>query len=961
MANQLRYYTNNIYIKSSGIIENETYLNKYSIHQVRNIIFDNLVNLCKLFTSNTYTNIIFNENIIQNNNNNEYALNILSNNNYPFINFNNIRHGIVFFNEDGHSLSIIYNKNIINENEKKSKEEYESLKSLFNLGKNKNEEEDLINYNEINNEKYLEEIKKVFDLKNCIKNEEKANKDKDSILYKLDSLEEITKNYIFNSDNYIKLILILLKLRAKIPIILMGETGCGKTFLIKILSKLLYQKKLFENYKSKKQNKKINYDFLILNFHSGIGNNDIINWIKEKQLLKDKNNNNKNNNDLIYVFFDEINTCNSMSLINEILCKHTMNGEELKENITFIAACNPYRKKTEKETKKEIVGLIKEKKKSKNVYLVNPLPFTLLNFIYDFGYLKQEDEKKYIQNLIDLFINDLKKKKENIDDNLFRTVARIMEESIDFSQNFIRENLGVSSVSLREIKKFFIIFEYLIDFLPKLNEFNENLRFIKIYNIFLYKICIYVSIYYCYCLKIIYKEIQKNFKTKIIKEIKDINKNIIKYPEIYEDIFINQFKLENGIAKNQYLKKNLFITFICIMTKLPLFIVGKPGSSKSLSIKILSENLNGENSFNEFFKQFPKMICVYYQGSLNSTSEEIEQIFNKANKIISSEENIPVIHFDEIGLAEISPNNPLKVLHEKLEIDDEIIKSSFVGISNWELDASKMNRGIYINVPDPDENDLINTAKQISDSYGINKGENENKFFENIAKTYFNYQKNYNYDIPNFHGARDFYNLIKYCSQQIKDKNKKLENNELIEIAKKGIERNFGGLKNSILNFKKLFTNNYNNYDNYDNNDNKILLDYNKINLIEHIKNNISETNSRYLILIAKENINENLIKFILKKKKKENYFYLIGSNFENDVINEDYNMKIINKLKNSIENGNLIIIKNLDKLYPSLYYLFNQSYEIKGDNKYIKISYGSSYSKYYKLNEKFRVVILLN
>ena len=36
----------------------------------------------------------------------------------------------------------------------------------------------------------------------------------------------------------------------------MGETGCGKTFLIKILSKLLYQQKLFENYNSKKKNKK---------------------------------------------------------------------------------------------------------------------------------------------------------------------------------------------------------------------------------------------------------------------------------------------------------------------------------------------------------------------------------------------------------------------------------------------------------------------------------------------------------------------------------------------------------------------------------------------------------------------------------------------------------------------------------------------------------------------------------
>ena len=43
------------------------------------------------------------------------------------------------------------------------------------------------------------------------------------------------------------------------------------------------------------------------------------------------------------------------------------------------------------------------------------------------------------------------------------------------------------------------------------------------------------------------------------------------------------------------------------MTKLPLFIVGKPGSSKSLSIKILSENLNGENSFNEFSSKQKKV------------------------------------------------------------------------------------------------------------------------------------------------------------------------------------------------------------------------------------------------------------------------------------------------------------------------------------------------------------------
>jgi E3 ubiquitin-protein ligase RNF213 len=72
---------------------------------------------------------------------------------------------------------------------------------------------------------------------------------------------------------------------------------------------------------------------------------------------------------------------------------------------------------------------------------------------------------------------------------------------------------------------------------------------------------------------------------------------------------------------------------------------------------------------------------------------------------------LPVLVFDEIGLAELSRHNPLKVLHNKLEIENR--KIGFVGISNWRLDASKMNRALYLARPDPDEDDLIFTAKCI--------------------------------------------------------------------------------------------------------------------------------------------------------------------------------------------------------------------------------------------------------
>ena len=48
-----------------------------------------------------------------------------------------------------------------------------------------------------------------------------------------------------------------------------------------------------------------------------------------------------------------------------------------------------------------------------------------------------------------------------------------------------------------------------------------------------------------------------------------------------------------------------------------------------------------------------------------------------------------------VGLAEHSPDMPLKVLHGIL-VDPPI---AVVGISNWTLDAAKMNRAICLQRP----------------------------------------------------------------------------------------------------------------------------------------------------------------------------------------------------------------------------------------------------------------------
>ncbi len=76
--------------------------------------------------------------------------------------------------------------------------------------------------------------------------------------------------------------------------------------------------------------------------------------------------------------------------------------------------------------------------------------------------------------------------------------------------------------------------------------------------------------------------------------------------------------------------ENVFTSLVCLMNKIPILIIGNPGSSKSLSIKMLNSNLRGENSTAPFCKELPEINMIYYQGSQASTSKGVEQVFDKA-------------------------------------------------------------------------------------------------------------------------------------------------------------------------------------------------------------------------------------------------------------------------------------------------------------------------------------------
>ena len=812
--------------------------------------------------------------------------------------------------------------------------------------------------------------------------------DEDKVIDNIKTIvSEKFKNYVFTRDNFIKMILLILRIRAGLPTILMGETGCGKTYLLEMFSLLYCQNP--EN-------------IYTLKFHSGIKDKDINDFIqnsikenekKEKELIDkfskefdddykkdiEKKSNeekrirdnmnifesfinkfyntiitpegykkyNKDNikkaiekkikNRKIIIFFDEINTCNSLGLIKQIMCDKSYREKyKIPDRFIIICACNPYRILNKNNQKLQFGLNLRNTKKRKLVYTVNPLPFSLFNFVLDFKDLTKETTKKYIE----IMTKEMSRESEFI------------EKLLEMSHFFVKEKSDISSVSLREIQRFNKMYKFFDKYLKEDRKIkSQNQR---------EKEAVILSLYFCYYLRLPTKLLRNEYLEEI-KKIEDIP-----FIEVSkrESEFITDKILDGKkeYVKNKALIENLFCEYVCILNKEPLIICGKPGASKSLSIQLLIDAMRGKFSSNKFFRKYEEVIPSFYQCSLTSNSESVQKVFDRArNKLKNNNNSInSLVYMDEMGIADESKNNPLKVLHNELDKNikyNENEKISFIGISNWSLDASKMNRAINIVVEEPDEDSIIETAKEIAKAINEVIECKSQKLISSISKAYYYYINDYqpNQGKVDFHGFRDFYYLIKYIFNNISEKySKNIEDynsDKCLEFVYKGIIRNFGGIEKSITIIKQKFLKFY-----FD--ENKKMDEISNYNVINSIYENIdSKINSRYLLLIGKNELNEKLLKEILKDKK-----YEIISDKDLEVYDNKNNgvLNLLLKIQLLMENEIILILKNLEILYPSLYELFNKNYNKYGNNKkFTRISYENKQSLLY-VNDNFRIIILV-
>ena len=233
---QFKKFTENIYFNYKIAEEDGK---EELIEKARKSVIKNFIELTKIFTCSPFDSVLLKQKKSRElfgkydeNQDREDGINSLIEDKKEIFSFEKISPSLVFFNKDGGSLSIISNNN-------KNEQGYKDLKELWNSqnpdkGEEGEKELELEDYKNMDHENFLEQIKILFSLNKM----------------KVEDLKELCEelgNYIFVSDNFIKMVRILLNIEAKIPVILMGETGVGKTKLLEMLSKLYSKSK--ENYR----------------------------------------------------------------------------------------------------------------------------------------------------------------------------------------------------------------------------------------------------------------------------------------------------------------------------------------------------------------------------------------------------------------------------------------------------------------------------------------------------------------------------------------------------------------------------------------------------------------------------------------------------------------------------------------------------------------------------------------
>ena len=770
-------------------------------------------------------------------------------------------------------------------------------------------------------------------------------------------IDQSDSNYVLTYDNFYKIIYIHLVMEyTNDPIILMGQTGCGKTATVKYMCQELKLAKLTE-----------------ITIHAGYSSEELCDLIFQQAKIAKENDRQE-----MWLFLDELNTSPSMALLSEIISDRVLQGVEIPKNLKFIAACNPYvrvklsveRKglwyyKRSEESSNELSDSMKRSYNNRAdpmnlVYNVHPITATLQDYVWEFTEIGEVSERFYVEAILDRsegnapgFFYRKEEKKDNKEKNEIKeTIITLILKSHQYFK--INERRNQIFVSLRDIvryKKLFLFFNLKLN-LSYLESAIMASLFCYYYRIstsrgrsayFELLSQVFLNKYTCGMLRDIINEVMKKFTS---------------------------FDLPKGVVRSDSLVEILFAMIICLLTNVPLVVVGKPGCSKTMALNILQEQFKKIFSSIPGITQQKNMLFFMFLGSNSCKSEDIEKVFQRAEEHKKSN-LLPVVVIDEVGVCEMSPFNPLKILHKKLDIHRELEISlednqshvGFIGLTNWNLDAAKMNRVIHLAIVPPSESELLHIAQEIT--FERVECEESRELIRLLASCC---ATCYHSDNPSeemisvieIFGMRDYFCTMKEIARSVTPDNV-ADIQHIIDIA---LKRNYSSSK---MYEKIIACMNSRRYISLERKFSTFEVAMVSQNFIEKM------FRQRYMLWIGDlqelffiksyslSNINREFSSSIdspMSPNKKIVFKVLSGSKFSQDQHNPQYISSFLKKLTANMENGICTILVGLNEIYSHLYDLFNHQAD---QPNFCRIPFSKSYHPTITIHSNFNLISFMD
>ncbi|CAB9513447.1 protein ligase RNF213 [Seminavis robusta] len=519
----------------------------------------------------------------------------------------------------------------------------------------------------------------------------------------------------------------------------------------------------------------------------------------------------------IIVFLDEVNTSSVIGLFKEIVVDRSLHGEVLEGNIIPVAACNPVRTAAKVATKREHDMATCW---ASGHYQVVALPPSMEDLKWSFGSLNAAQEREFISRRLEMTGTDkispglrmsLTDLISSCQDTIRRLAARHLCETVFHESQPDDDDLqqrAASVVSLRDIQRVFTLYGWFLDNLHLLDKEALSLKSSQRTSMVLSVAIVY------------YMRLDAGCRRGLLAVIENLpgekgEKHSFRgVLESSMETVIRNSLVPPGIAVTMGLKENLFVTLVCTLSCVPLLMVGRPGSSKTLSVNMLADNATGEDSSSPFYRALSRLSLFHYQCSKETSSREIAAIFRKASqrqeKLDPSKQRC-VVFMDEAGLPE-EDRESLKVLHYLLESCAQKAAVGFVAIANHILDAAKSNRCAVLLRPEPDEEEMATIASGLlycktTDGTIVTRevcvGDTllpADKFARQVCTSYDTVIKGglTNKDAHTFYGLRDFI----YFLRSVKANARETSMTKLhisIRSLVQAIERNFNGLEKRAL------------------------------------------------------------------------------------------------------------------------------------------------------------------